>query len=57
MYTLTVVHNFININNPDDLSYFLKVQNEVIDKEDARFVEVESNVIMNQRCDEIAEFI
>ena len=25
VYALTVVHNFININNPDNLGYFLEV--------------------------------
>ena len=25
VYALTAVHNFININNPDDLGYFLEV--------------------------------
>ena len=51
------MHNFINMNNPDDLGYFPEVQDEVIDEEDARFAEAESDVVMNQRRDEIAELI
>ena len=57
VYALTAVHNFININNPDNLGYLLEVQDKVIDKEDVRFVEVESNVVMNQRRDKIAELM
>ena len=57
VYALTTVHNFINMNNPDDLGYFPEVQDKVVDEEDARLTEAESDVAMNQRRDEIAELI
>ena len=47
MYALTTVYNFININNLDNLGYVLKVQDKVIDKEDVRLAEVESDVVIN----------
>ena len=57
VYALTIVYNFININNLDDLDYPLEVEDEIIDKEDVRLVEVESDIVMNQRRDEIAELM
>jgi len=47
VYALAAVYNFININNPDDLDSDLEVEDKVIDKEDARLAEVESNVVIN----------
>ena len=47
VYALTTVHNFININNLDDLGYFLKIQNKVINKENIRPTKVESNIVIN----------
>ena len=47
MYALTIVHNFININNLDNLGYFSKIQDKVIDKKDVKFVKAESNIVMN----------
>jgi hypothetical protein len=47
VYTLTIIHNFININNLDNLGYFLKVQDEIVNKKDTRFVEVENDIIIN----------
>jgi len=32
VYTLTIIYNFINLNNLDNLGYFLEVQNEIINK-------------------------
>ena len=46
-----------NINKPDDLDDDLEVEDEVIDKENAELAEVESDVVMNQRRDEIAKLI
>ena len=57
VYALTAVHNFMNMNNPDDLGCFPEVQDEVVDEEDARLTEAESDIAMNQRRDEIAELI
>jgi hypothetical protein len=43
-----VVYNFININNPDNLlDNNLEVEDEVIDKDDAGLIEVESDVVIN----------
>ena len=47
MYALAAVYNFININNPDDLDGNLEVEDKVIDKKDARLIEVESNIVIN----------
>ena len=47
VYALTVVYNFINMSNLDDLGYFLEAQDEVVDKEDIRLAEAESDVVMN----------
>jgi len=47
VYALTTVYNFINISNPDNLGYFPEVQDKVIDKEDTRLAEVESNIVIN----------
>ena len=41
------MHNFININNLDNLGYFLKVQDKVIDKEDVRLAKAKNNIAMN----------
>jgi len=57
VYALTAVYNFININNPDNLDYPLEVEDKIIDKEDVRLVEVESNIVINQRRNKIAELI
>ena len=47
MYALTMVYNFININNPDNLDYTLEVEDKIIDKEDVRLIEVESDIVIN----------
>jgi hypothetical protein len=47
VYALTAVHNFVNINNLDNLGYFLKVQDEIINKEDARLTKAESDIVIN----------
>ena len=48
MYTLAVIHNFININNPNDLlDNNLKVKNEVINKNNTGLTKTEGNIIMN----------
>jgi hypothetical protein len=47
VYALTIVHNFININNLDNLGYFLKVQDEIINKKDAKFIKAKSNIVIN----------
>ena len=47
VYTLTIIHNFININNLDNLDYFLKIQNKVIDKEDIKPIKAENNIVIN----------
>ena len=57
MYALAAVYNFININNPDNLDSDLEVEDKVIDEEDVRLTEVESDVVINQRRDKIAELI
>ena len=57
VYALTAVYNFININNPDNLDWPLEAEDEIIDKEDVRLVEVESDIVINQRRDKITELI
>jgi len=57
VYALAAVHNFININNLDDLDGDLEVENKVIDKEDVRLAEVESDIVINQRRNKIAELM
>jgi hypothetical protein len=58
VYALAAVYNFININNLDNLlDNNLEVEDKVIDKDDAGLVEVESDVVINQRRDKIAELI
>jgi len=47
VYALTAVYNFININNLDNLDYPLEVEDKIIDKEDIRLIEVESNIVIN----------
>jgi len=47
VYALATVYNFININNLDNLDSDLKVENKVIDKEDVRLIEVESDIVIN----------
>jgi len=42
-----MVYNFINIDNLDNLNSNLKVENKVIDKEDIRLIEVESDIVIN----------
>ena len=53
VYTLTAVHNFLNMHNQDDLEDYGVVE----DEEDAQMAEEESEVAMNQRRDEIAELM
>ena len=48
VYILTAVHNFINIHNPDDLEDYGDIEDKVIKKEDAPFIE-ESDIVINQR--------
>jgi hypothetical protein len=43
--------------NPDDLNSFEVTENEEINEEDARLAEEESDVVMNQRRDEIAQLM
>ena len=43
-----------NLDNPDNCN---KVEDKIINKEDARIVEVKSNIGINQRQDKIAELI
>ena len=58
MYALAAVHNFINMNNLDDLlDDNLEVEDEVINKDNAGLAKAESDVVINQRCDEIAELM
>ena len=57
VYALTAVYNFINMSNLDNLNYFPEAQDEVVDKEDVRLTEAESDVVINQRRDEIAELM
>ena len=57
VYALTAIHNFINQNNLDDLESFPAVEDKEIDKGDTRLAEVESDVVINQRRDEIAKVI
>jgi len=40
--------------NPDDLNSFEVTKDKEIDKEDTRLAEKESDVVINQRRDEIA---
>ena len=47
MYTLAIVYNFININKLDNLNNNLKVEDEVIDKENIELIEVKSNIAIN----------
>ena len=57
MYALTIIYNFININNPNNLNYVLKVQNKIIDKEDAKLIKVKSDIVINQKRDKITKLI
>jgi len=57
VYTLTAVHNFLNMHNQDDLEDYGVVEDEEVDEEDAQMAEEESEVAMNQRRDEIAELM
>jgi len=57
VYALATVHNFININNLDNLDSNLEIEDKVIDKEDTRLTKVESNIVINQRRNKIAELI
>jgi len=41
------VHNFLNIHNPDDLNDYGVIEDEAINKEDARIVKEESNIGIN----------
>jgi len=47
IYALAAVHNFININDLDNLDNNLKVEDKVEDEEDIGLVEVEGDVVIN----------
>jgi len=47
MYTLATVYNFINTNYLDDLNNNLKVEEKVIDKDNAGLAKTESNIVIN----------
>ena len=47
VYTLTAVHNFININNLNNLGYFLEIQDKVINKKNIKPAKAESNIAIN----------
>ena len=57
VYALTVVYNFINIYNPDNLNSFLIVEDKEINKEDGRLIDKESNISINERRDIITRLI
>ena len=57
VYALAAVYNFININDLDNLDNDLEVEDEVEDEEDVGLAEVEGDVVMNQRRDEIAKLM
>lgn len=61
VYALTAVHNFINQWNPDDLNQYPAVEDEEVDEEvdeeDARLAEEESDVVMNERREDIARLM
>lgn len=57
MYALAAVYNFINMNKLDDLDNNLEVEDEVINKEDMELTEAESDIVMNQRRDEIVKLM
>ena len=58
VYTLAAIYNFININNLDDLlDDNLEVKNKVIDEDDTKLTKAEGNVVINQRCNEIAKLM
>jgi hypothetical protein len=56
-YALTAVHNFINQFNPDDMNLYTPLEDEEIDKKDARVAEKGSEVGMNEWRDEIAQLM
>lgn len=47
IYTLAMVYNFININNPDNLNNNLKVEDEVEDKENIGLAKVKGDIVIN----------
>ena len=47
MYALTTVHNFINMNNPNNLDCLLEVEDEIINKENVRLTKVKSHTVIN----------
>ena len=57
VYALATVYNFININNPENLDNNLEVEYKVENKEDIGLIEVESNIVINQRRNKIAKLI
>ena len=57
VYALTAVHNFINQWNPDDLNQYPAVEDEEVDEEDTRLAEEESDVVMNERREDIAKLM
>ena len=57
VYALVTVYNFININNLDNLNSNLKVKDKVINKENTKLIKVKNNIIINQKCNKIAEII
>jgi len=57
VYTLTAVYNFINMCNPDNLNSFKVTEDKEIDKKDTRLAKEESNIVINQRRNKIAQLI
>ena len=57
VYALTVVYNFINIYNPDDLDSFLIIEDKEINNKDGRLIDKESNISINERRDIITRLI
>ena len=48
IYALAAVHNFININNLNNLlNNNLEVKDKVIDEDDIALIEAESNIVIN----------
>lgn len=47
VYALIMVYNFININNPNNLDWLLKIEDKIINKENVKLAEAKSNIIMN----------
>jgi hypothetical protein len=56
-YALTAVHNFINQWNPDNLDQYPIVEDEEVDEKDVRLAEEESDIVMNERRENIAKLM